>query len=182
MTNTSTPDPVGMVPFGPVLVGQTEKTLQALLCHTLAGTGLSEPEWVTLRLATMVDGQVDRTGLISVVADRAKFGDATAIVEALTERGLVVDGQPTNAGREVVSAVLAASEASAGVVWRDLPTDDVEAATRVLNEVLRRARELAASAGPHASSARHVVANVPSVQDDLAQVDPLATASLRRLI
>src|SRR4051794_11995002 len=54
MTNTSTPDPVGMVPFGPILVGQTEKTLQWLLRHTLAGTGLSEPEWVALRLATMV--------------------------------------------------------------------------------------------------------------------------------
>ena len=66
MTNTSIPDPVEMVPFGPVLLGQTEKTLQALLRHTLTGTGLSEPEWVTLRLATMVDGQVDRLGLISV--------------------------------------------------------------------------------------------------------------------
>ena len=125
-----------MVPFGPVLVGQTEKTLQALLRHTLTGTGLSEPEWVTLRLATMVEGQVDRLGLISVVADRAKFADATAIVDALTERGLVVDGQPTTNGRELVSTVLAASEASSGTVWRDLPTDDVEAATRVLNEVL----------------------------------------------
>ena len=48
MTNTSIPEPVEMVPFGPVLLGQTEKTLQALLRHTLTGTGLSEPEWVTL--------------------------------------------------------------------------------------------------------------------------------------
>jgi hypothetical protein len=144
MTNTSTSHPVEMIPFGPVLVGQTEKTLQALLRDTLNGTGLSEPEWVTLRLATMVDGQVDRLGLISVVADRAKFADATAIVEALTERGLLVDGQPTGTGRELVSSVLAASETTAGTVWRDLPTADVEAATRVLNEVLRRARDLSA--------------------------------------
>jgi len=146
MTITPAPDPVEMVPFGPVLVGQTEKTLQALLRHTLTGTGLSEPEWVTLRLATMVDGQVDRAGLISVVADRAKFADATALVESLTERGLVVDGQPTRNGRELVSTVLAASEATSGTVWRDLPTADVEATTRVLNEVLRRARDLTASA------------------------------------
>jgi hypothetical protein len=163
MTHTSTPDAVEMVPFGPVLLGQTEKTLQALLRHTLTGTGLSEPEWVTLRLATMVDGEVDRSGLISVVADRAKFADATAIVEALTERGLVADGHPTSAGRELVSALLTASEASNGAVWRDLPTDDVQAATRVLNVVLRRARELAASAGPHEASARHADGHVPSV-------------------
>ena len=146
MTDTSTPDRVEMVPFGPVLLGQTEKTLQALLRHTLMGTGLSEQQWVTLRLAAMVDGQVDRLGLISVVADRAKFADATALVEALTERGLVVDGQPTSNGRELVSTLLAASEASTGTIWRDLPTADVEAATRVLNEVLRRARDLTASA------------------------------------
>jgi hypothetical protein len=148
MTDTSTTDPAEMVPFGPVLIGQTEKTLQALLRRTLTGTGLSEPEWVTLRLATMVDGQVDHLGLISVVADRAKFADTPAIVEMLTERGLVVDGHPTTNGRQLVSAVLEASAASSGTVWSDLPTADVEAATRVLNEVLRRARNLSASAAP----------------------------------
>jgi len=144
MTKTSIPEPVETVPFGPVLLGQTEKTLQALLRHTLTGTGLSEPEWVTLRLATMVDGQVDRLGLISVVSDPAKIADAAALVEALTEQGLVVDGQPTANGHELVATVLAASEATSGMVWRDLPIADVEAATRVLNEVLRRARELTA--------------------------------------
>ena len=56
MTTSSTEDPVETVPFGPVLVGQTEKTLRALLRRTLAGTGLSEPQWVTLRLAHMLDG------------------------------------------------------------------------------------------------------------------------------
>ena len=149
MTTTPTPPvrgPFETVPFGPVLLGQTEKTLQVLLRRTLTATGLDEPEWVTLRLAIMVDGQVDHLGLISVVADRAKFADTTTIVEALTETGLVLDGRPTTEGRELVSTVLAASEASTGSVWRDLPTADVEAATRVLNEVLRRARDLAASA------------------------------------
>lgn len=144
MTNSSMADPMEAVPFGPVLIGQTEKTLQALLRRTLAGTGLSEPQWVTLRVATMLDGDVDRAGLISAVTDRAKLADTTAIVEALTERGLVADGQPTDAGRDLVASVLAASDTSNGSVWRDLPADDVEAATRVLNEVLQRARELAA--------------------------------------
>jgi len=151
MTNASTPTRVETVPFGPVLVGQTEKTLQALLRHTLTGTGLSEPEWVTLRVATMVDGQVDRLGLIAVVADRAKFADANELVEVLTARGLVVDGRPTERGRDLVSTVLNASEATSGTVWRDLPTGDVEAATRVLNEVLRRARALTASNAPAGS-------------------------------
>ena len=144
MPNLPTTDPVEMIPFGPVLLGQTEKTLQALLRDTLAGTGLDEPQWVALRVATMLDGQVDRAGLVTAVIDRAKFADATAIVDVLTERGLVVDGRPTDTGRDLIATVLEASDRTNGSVWRDLPADDVEAATRVLNEVLRRARELVA--------------------------------------
>ena len=142
MKNSFMADRVETVPFGPVLVGQTEKTLQELLRRTLAGTGLSEPQWVTLRLASMLDGQVDRVGLISAVTDRAKFADTTEIIDGLTERGLLADGQPTDNGRDLVTSVLAASDKTNGSVWRDLPIDDVEAATRVLNEVLKRAREL----------------------------------------
>src|SRR5947209_8394496 len=142
MANSSTTDPLETVPFGPMLLGQTEKTLQALLRATLADTGLSEPQWVTLRIANLLDGQVDRAGLISAVSDRAKFADAPEIVAVLTERGLVADGKPTDAGRHLVTSMLASSDRTDGTVWRDLPADDVEAATRVLNEVLRRARQL----------------------------------------
>jgi len=42
-------------PFGPQLIGETEKTLGALLRRFLEGTGLSEPQWVTLRLADRLD-------------------------------------------------------------------------------------------------------------------------------
>lgn len=56
----------------------------------------------------------------------------------------MADGQPTDAGRDLVTRVLAASDTTNGSVWRDLPADDVEAATRILNAVLWRARELAA--------------------------------------
>ena len=141
---TTSPNAAGTetVPFGPVLIGQTEKTLQAMLRHTLEGTGLSEQQWVTLRLATMLDGQVDRAGLIAAVADRAKFADPAALVDALVGRGLVGDGLPTAAGKDLVTNLLAESEAANGSVWRDHPAADVEAATRVLNEVLRRARAL----------------------------------------
>jgi hypothetical protein len=144
MTTSSTTDSIETLPFGPVLIGQTEKTLQALLRATLTGTGLSEPQWVTLRIATMLDGKVNHATLISAVDDRAKFADAAEVVDVLTERGLLTDGQPTDAGRDLVTNVLAASDRTNGSVWRNLPSDDVEAATRALNEVLRRARELAA--------------------------------------
>jgi hypothetical protein len=131
------------IPFGPVLLGQTEKTLQALLRDSLAGTGLTEPQWVTLRLAVLGE-HVDHDALVDAVLDRAKFTDAAELVAALTERGLVLDGSPTERGRDLVAAVVEASDRTNGSVWRDLPSEDVDAATRVLNEVLRRARELAA--------------------------------------
>jgi hypothetical protein len=43
-------------PFGPQLLGETEKTLNALLRKSLRGTGLTEPQWVTLRVAALTDG------------------------------------------------------------------------------------------------------------------------------
>ena len=70
-------------PFGPQLIGETEKTLNAILLRFLDGTGLTEPQWVTLRVANMLDGTVDRDGLVAAVADRAHFTDAASLVEDL---------------------------------------------------------------------------------------------------
>lgn len=127
-------------PFGPVLIGETEKTLNALLHRFLDGTGLTEPQWVTLRLADLHDGSVDADGLAAVVADRAHLPDAAKLVDKLTDRGLLGDGQLTSAGRELIAAVQAKINSQTAPIWDDLPPDDVAAATRVLNEVVTRAR------------------------------------------
>ena len=50
-------------PFSPQLIGETEKTLNALLRRSLEDTGLTEPLWVTLRLAGQLEGTVDAAGL-----------------------------------------------------------------------------------------------------------------------
>jgi len=126
-------------PFGPQLIGETEKTLVALLLRNLEGTGLTEPQWVTLRLAGLLDGSVDTDGLTAAVADRAHFTDADQLVGALTARGLLDDGRLTPAGRDVVADVQAASAARTDAIWDGLSADDVAATTRVLNEVLERA-------------------------------------------
>ncbi|HEX3831588.1 MAG TPA: hypothetical protein VHW04_06425 [Solirubrobacteraceae bacterium] len=54
--------------FSPQVIGQTEKALNAILKKLLAGTGLSEPQWVTLTLTVMSGGAVDRDELIGRVA------------------------------------------------------------------------------------------------------------------
>ena len=128
-------------PFGPQLVGETEKTLTALLRRFLAETGLSESQWVTLRVAQLY-GVDDTEGLAAAVADRAHFPDASDLVGSLTDRGLLEAGRLTPAGRDVISTVLATSERETGGIWRDHPAADIEATTRVLNDVLARARVL----------------------------------------
>jgi hypothetical protein len=127
-------------PFGPQLIGETEKTLNALLRRFLHGTGLTEPQWVTLRLADLLDSTVDGERLAAALANRAHFPDATGLVDELTDRGLLEDGRLTGTGRDLCARVLAAIATGTDPVWKNLPDDDVAATTRVLNEVVGRAR------------------------------------------
>jgi hypothetical protein len=126
--------------FGPQLIGETEKTLNALLRRHLAGTGLTEPQWVTLRLADQLDGTVDAEGLVHAVRDRAHFAEADELVGALSGRGFLDTGRLTTAGRGLLTEVQTAVSVDTAPIWDNLPADDVAAATRVLNEVVSRAR------------------------------------------
>jgi hypothetical protein len=127
-------------PFGPQLIGETEKTLGALLRRFLEGTGLTEPQWVTLRLADLLDGGVDAHGLAAAVADRAQFPNAADLVSELTSRDLLENGRLTSAGRSLIAALQSTLTTATTPIWDHLPVDDVAAATRVLNEVVTRAR------------------------------------------
>jgi hypothetical protein len=81
-------------PFSPQLIGETEKTLNALLVRYLDGSELTEPHWVTLRVASMLDGQVDGDGLVDAVTDRAHFGNAAALVGELVRNFLNQEAIP----------------------------------------------------------------------------------------
>jgi hypothetical protein len=126
--------------LGPQLIGETDKTLSALLRRFLEPTGLTEPQWVTLRLADVLDGGVDAHGLAAAVADRAKFLNAADLVSELTSRDLLNNGRLTPQGRRLIATVQATITTETSPIWDHLPPDDVAAATRVLNEVVTRAR------------------------------------------
>ncbi len=131
-------------PFGPQLIGETEKTLGALLRQVLADIDLTEPQWVTLRLADLLDGQVAGDGVAEAVRDRAHFADAADLVGDLERRGLLQDGRPTPTGHELLKATQARIQVLTGPIWRDLPQDDVDATERVLNQLVDRGRALLA--------------------------------------
>ncbi len=130
-------------PFGPQLIGETEKTLNALLLRHLdtveVDGGLTEPQWVTLRVASMLGGT--DAGLVAAVTDRAHFTDADRLVDELTRRGLLDDGRPSATGRAVLAHVQASLAADVTAIFGDLPAADVATTERVLNELVSRARD-----------------------------------------
>ena len=97
---------------------------------------------MTLRLAGLLDGSVDTDGLATALADRAHFSDAVDLVGELTDRGLLADGRPTAAGRDLTTATLTTITTDTAPIWDNLSGNDVAATTRVLNEVITRARNL----------------------------------------
>ena len=88
----------------------------------------------------MLDGTVDRDGLVAAVIDRAHFTDAADLVEDLSTRGLLDVGRLTAVGRECLATVQASVAADTGVIFDELPADDVAATERILNQVVDRAR------------------------------------------
>jgi hypothetical protein len=68
--------------FGAALIGRTEKALKAILDRQLAGTGITEPQWVTLTLTVVGGGTIDRAELIRQVSGAAKFSEAEDLAAA----------------------------------------------------------------------------------------------------
>ncbi len=141
--------------FTPQLVGQTEKTLNAILARHLAGAGLTEPQWVILTLLARNDGPVDRDQFAADVRDAAKFSPTevqAGISKLADEKVLTVsDGdQPsvtlTDAGQQLHARIRAANIELTERLWGDQPEGDLAIAAQVLAAVLERANvELARS-------------------------------------
>lgn len=134
--------------FSTQLIGQTEKTLNAILGRLLAGTGLTEPQWVTLTLAVRGSGTTYLPAFAGRLANALKISDADArarIDELATAELLVVPdvaGSPvrvTDAGSQLHGRIHSAVVEITERMWGDLPPDDLAAAGRVLTTVLERA-------------------------------------------
>ena len=77
----------------PQVIGQAEKTLNAILDRLLAGPGLTEAQWITLTLTAAGAGAGGRGQLVTQVAHGLKIDEARARahLDSLAARGLVRD-------------------------------------------------------------------------------------------
>jgi DNA-binding MarR family transcriptional regulator len=132
--------------FTPRLLGETEKTLNAILDRHLSGAGLTEQHWITLTLAVVSGGSIDRDELVRKVSEGAKFSedDVRARVSELIATGLLDDAASpevsvTEAGRKTHARIRGANNELTERLWGDLPADELATAARVLSTVLERA-------------------------------------------
>ena len=141
--------------FGTQLIGQTENALGTLLDRELAGSGMNRPQWITLTVAVMSGGTLDRSALVGRVAGALKISgaDTGARIDELVAAGLLQltqrDGSAvsvTEAGSHAHDHIRAAVTEITQRLWGDRPADDLAIAGRVLGTVLERANaELAGS-------------------------------------
>jgi DNA-binding MarR family transcriptional regulator len=129
------------------LIGQTEKTLNAILDRLLAGA-VSEPQWVALVLIAGSGGTADRGEYTGRVAQALKTDQQTAAdhVGQLAAKGLVRTAPPadsavtlTEEGHQLLGRVRKQTGDVTGRLWGDLPQPDLDVAGRVLSTVLERA-------------------------------------------
>jgi hypothetical protein len=133
--------------FSPRVIGQAEKTLNAILGRLLAGTGLTEPQWVILTLAVTDGGTAGREEFTRMVAGalkiseteaRARVGDMVAAQQLQVTsdaRAVTVTGP----ARQLHSRISAASTQIVQRLWGDLPAGDLATAGRVLAIITERA-------------------------------------------
>ena len=138
------------------VIGQAEKTLNAILARQLAGTGLTEPQWVILTLAVTSGETAGREQFTRLVADALKTGETDArarIGDMVTAQQLQITGEApavtvTGPARQLHSRIRTAIAGITQRLWGDLPDEDLATAGRVLaiitdraNGELARARE-----------------------------------------
>jgi DNA-binding MarR family transcriptional regulator len=133
-----------VIPFGARLIGQTEKTLNAILEQLLAGSGVSEPQWVAL--ATIRHTPAPSTRLVAQTLTTTPSDAADRVVAPLTRAGLVSQGADaflslTTEGRDFVDGIQRRVAEITERLWGDIPQADLDTAASVLSLVRERAND-----------------------------------------
>src|SRR5215469_11240489 len=130
----------GYPTFNTRVIGQAEKTLNAILARHLDGTGLTEPQWVILTLAVTGGGSFGRGEFARQVADALKISAAQAddqIGQMVASGHLARSGDGgtvtvAEAGQRVHAQITTATGEIVHRMWAGLSADDLATAGRVL--------------------------------------------------
>jgi hypothetical protein len=131
----------------PRVIGQAEKTLNAILARLLEGTGLTEPEWVILTLTATSGEPAERDQFTRMVAGALKISDADALARVdamIAAQHLQITGEGsavtvTDAAVQLHRRISAATTGIIEQLWGDLPAGDLATTGRVLAIITERA-------------------------------------------
>ena len=122
----------------PRVIGETEKTLNAFLGRLLAGTGVTERQWVILSIAVTGGGTVTpEQAALALKITEPQAGDQLG---QLTAAGyLTSENSATQRARDLFARVRKATGEITERLWGDLPAEDLAVAGRVLSIITKRA-------------------------------------------
>jgi DNA-binding MarR family transcriptional regulator len=134
--------------LNPQVLGQAEKAHGALLRRILEGTPHTYHHWVAFSLIVAGDGRIDPDALVERMTGALKIDDSTArnVIGELTDARVIettsLDGrglQLTDEGQETYRRLRTAVDETIGVLYADIPADDLATAGRVLALITARA-------------------------------------------
>jgi DNA-binding MarR family transcriptional regulator len=134
--------------LNPQILGQAEKSHAALLDRILAGTPNTYLRWVAFNLIVAGDGRIDADAFVERMTGALKVDEATArnVIAELAKAQLVETASPdggglelTVEGREMYQRIRNAVDETIGVLYADIPADDLATAGRVLTLLTARA-------------------------------------------
>jgi hypothetical protein len=142
-------------PISTRVIGQTEKTLNAILDRQLTGTGLTEAGWLILTLAVTGDPAAGRDAFTRQIADNLKISkdSAAELMAGLIAAGHLRADDDGSAPTATASAARTHARIRGNVMeitqrlWGDLPAQDLAVAGRVLTIITERANAELAAAG-----------------------------------
>jgi hypothetical protein len=134
------------------VIALTHYAARAVLEQVLARHDVTFQQSVTLRLAAVADGPVEREHLVDGVVGSLKIdaAEAHSVVDELIAAQLLAPQEPsqvriTDTGRKLYDTTSAETAPISARIYADIPTEDLAVAGRVLTLINERAdAELAA--------------------------------------
>ncbi|MFI8529004.1 MarR family transcriptional regulator [Streptomyces aquilus] len=132
--------------LNPRVIALAHYAARAVLEQVLARHDVTFQQSVSLRLAALADGPMEREHLVDGVVGSLKIdaAEASTVVDELIAAQLLAPQEPsrvriTDAGRELYDTTSAETAPISARVYADIPVEDLAVAGRVLTLITERA-------------------------------------------